>query len=55
VLSPGAHEEIWAIQQELDFPQTVYGVGRETSARERMQRQTAWFGAHSGDRVLDRP
>jgi carbonic anhydrase/acetyltransferase-like protein (isoleucine patch superfamily) len=25
---PSAHEEIWAIQQTLDFPGTVYGVER---------------------------
>jgi carbonic anhydrase/acetyltransferase-like protein (isoleucine patch superfamily) len=55
VLPPGAHEEIWAVQEGLDFPGTVYGLGRDAPARERMQRQAAWFAAHSGDRVLDRP
>jgi hypothetical protein len=25
---PSAHEEIWAIQQMLDFPGTVYGIER---------------------------
>ena len=52
VLPPGEHDEIWKIQAELDFPQTVYGVARETSARERMQRQVDWFAAHSDDRIL---
>src|SRR3954454_5308825 len=46
VLPPDRHDDIWAVQRELDFPQTVYGVGRETPAAERMQRQAAWFGAH---------
>jgi carbonic anhydrase/acetyltransferase-like protein (isoleucine patch superfamily) len=49
VLAPGRHEEIWAIQEGLDFPQTVYGVPREASARERMERQAAWFAAHRDD------
>lgn len=52
VLPPGAHDEIWKLQAELDFPQTVYGVSREASARERMQRQVEWFGAHRDDRIL---
>jgi gamma-carbonic anhydrase len=26
VLAPGEHDEIWKIQEGLDFPQTVYGV-----------------------------
>jgi carbonic anhydrase/acetyltransferase-like protein (isoleucine patch superfamily) len=28
ILSPSAHEEIWAIQRTLDFPGTVYGIER---------------------------
>jgi gamma-carbonic anhydrase len=52
VLAPSDHDEIWEIQQALDFPGTVYGVTREASARERMERQAEWFGAHSDDRVL---
>jgi carbonic anhydrase/acetyltransferase-like protein (isoleucine patch superfamily) len=55
VLPPSAHDEIWEIQERLDFPRTVYGLEREAGARERMERQAAWFAAHSGDRVLDRP
>jgi carbonic anhydrase/acetyltransferase-like protein (isoleucine patch superfamily) len=52
VFAPGDHEEIWRIQAGLDFPGTVYGVSREASARERMERQTAWFAAHRDDRAL---
>ena len=52
ILPPGEHDRIWEIQQRLDFPGTVYGVARETSARERMTRQVAWFGAHRDDRVV---
>jgi gamma-carbonic anhydrase len=50
VLPPGEHDEIWRVQEGLDFPGTVYGVTRGTSARERMERQVAWFGAHRDDR-----
>jgi carbonic anhydrase/acetyltransferase-like protein (isoleucine patch superfamily) len=50
ILPPDRHDEIWAVQRELDFPGTVYGVPRGTPARELMARQAAWFGAHREDR-----
>lgn len=52
ILPPDAHDEIWQVQAGLDFPQTVYGIGREAPAHERMRRQAAWFGAHADDREL---
>jgi carbonic anhydrase/acetyltransferase-like protein (isoleucine patch superfamily) len=52
VLPPGEHDAIWRTQEGLDFPQTVYGVRRETSPQERMRRQADWFAAHRDDRVL---
>jgi carbonic anhydrase/acetyltransferase-like protein (isoleucine patch superfamily) len=52
VLPPDRHDEIWAILEPLDFPQTVYGIERGTPARELMARQSAWFGAHRSDREL---
>jgi carbonic anhydrase/acetyltransferase-like protein (isoleucine patch superfamily) len=53
VLSPDRHEEIWAIQRDLDFPGTVYGETRGDDLMARvMPRQTAWLGAHRDDRVL---
>jgi carbonic anhydrase/acetyltransferase-like protein (isoleucine patch superfamily) len=52
ILPPDKHDEIWAVQEKLDFPGTVYGLPRGASARERMERQAAWFGAHLDDRVL---
>ncbi|MGO4595807.1 nuclear transport factor 2 family protein [Leifsonia sp. 2TAF2] len=55
MLPPEKHEEIWAIQRELDFTGTVYGVGRDVSMREIMRRQSAYYGAHSDDEVLDPP
>jgi carbonic anhydrase/acetyltransferase-like protein (isoleucine patch superfamily) len=53
IIATWDHEEIWRIQEALDFPRTVYGLPRGASARERMERQTAWFGAHRDDRVID--
>jgi gamma-carbonic anhydrase len=50
---PDRHDQIWAIQQSLDFPGTVYGVARGTSPTDLMSRQTAWFAAHVQDRRLD--
>jgi carbonic anhydrase/acetyltransferase-like protein (isoleucine patch superfamily) len=50
VLPPGRHDDIWAIQEGLDFDATVYGLPRDTPPRERMERQAAWFGAHRDDR-----
>lgn len=53
IFAPGRHEQIWAVQEAVDFPGTVYGIARGTSPTERMSRQAAWFAAHFGDRVLD--
>jgi carbonic anhydrase/acetyltransferase-like protein (isoleucine patch superfamily) len=53
IYPPGRAEQIWAIQESLDFPGTVYGVTRDTPATERMARQSAWFAAHLGDRIID--
>jgi carbonic anhydrase/acetyltransferase-like protein (isoleucine patch superfamily) len=41
---PDQHDELWAAQEPLDFPGTVYGVERGTSMREIMRRQSAAFG-----------
>lgn len=53
ILSPDRHEEIWAIQQALDFPGTVYGVDRAVGMDELMRRQSEFYAAHDGDRELD--
>jgi carbonic anhydrase/acetyltransferase-like protein (isoleucine patch superfamily) len=52
VLPPDQHEQIWAIQEPLDFPGTVYQVPRGTPAAELMSGQCAWFGAHQDDTVI---
>ncbi|HUY50083.1 MAG TPA: gamma carbonic anhydrase family protein [Streptosporangiaceae bacterium] len=53
IFPPAAHERIWAVQESLDFPGTVYGVARGTPATERMSQQASWFAAHFADRPLD--
>src|SRR5919198_2323616 len=52
-IAPWDHEEIWRIQEALDFPRTGYGLPRSASARERMKRQSDWFGAHRDDRIVE--
>ena len=52
IFAPGQHDKIWAVQEALDFPGTVYGIARGTSATEMMSRQAAWYGAHADDRVI---
>lgn len=44
LFSPDRHDELWAAQEPLDFPGTVYGVPRSTSMREIMRRQSEAFG-----------
>src|SRR6478752_4960427 len=39
LFAPDRHDELWAAQEPLDFPGTVYGVPRGTSMREIMRRQ----------------
>jgi len=44
LFSPDRHEELWAVQEPMDFPGTVYGVPRGTSMREIMRRQSELYG-----------
>ncbi len=53
LFSPDRHDELWEVQRDLDFPGTVYGVPRGTPMRTIMARQTAFYGAHLDDRLLD--
>ena len=52
LFSPDRHDELWAVQEPLDFPGTVYGLPRDATAGERMTGQSAWFGAHRDDRIV---
>lgn len=55
VLSPDRHEEIWALQKELDFPGYVFGLDRDTP--DLMVQLTERYGAalarHRDDRRVD--
>lgn len=57
VLAPDAHEAIWTIQKELDFPGTVFGLERPPAGQslmpEAMRRYADWLAAHRDDRALD--
>ncbi len=43
LFAPDQHEDLWPVQEPLDFPGTAYGVPRGTSMREIMRRQSAAF------------
>ena len=55
VLPPDRHDDIWAIQEGLDFPGTVFGFPRDTpDLQARVARRYAdLFGRHRDDRILD--
>ncbi|QIZ99761.1 gamma carbonic anhydrase family protein [Leifsonia sp. PS1209] len=53
ILPPDRHDEIWAIQRELDFTGTVYGVGPDAGMRTIMRKQSDFYGAHVADQAVD--
>jgi hypothetical protein len=54
---PSAHDEIWAVQKELDFPGTVWGLPRpqpgQSNQPEAMRRYTRALRSHASDAVVD--
>ena len=48
---PESHDEIWAIQKELGFVQTVMGAEPGTPIAEALKGYADRFGAHRDDRV----
>ena len=56
ILPPDAHQEIWAIQEPLNFPKEIFGVDRprpgETRMPEMMARYCRALSRHRDDRVL---
>jgi carbonic anhydrase/acetyltransferase-like protein (isoleucine patch superfamily) len=54
IFSPDRHEEIWAMQKPLNFPEWVYGFDRDTP--DLMRHVTRWVSGklanHAGDIVL---
>lgn len=53
VLSPDRHEEIWALQHDLDFPGYVFGLDRETP--DLMVQLTQRYGSSLARHADDRP
>ncbi len=45
---PERHDELWAVQQGLDFPGTVWGTPRGTPMREVMRRMSETFRPADG-------
>jgi carbonic anhydrase/acetyltransferase-like protein (isoleucine patch superfamily) len=50
---PHAHEEIWPLQRQLDFPRTVFDLPRDARMREATRRYADWLAAHLDDVVCD--
>jgi carbonic anhydrase/acetyltransferase-like protein (isoleucine patch superfamily) len=57
ILPPEQHDRIWAVQEPLDFPRTVFGLERppagETIMPELTRRYTRALARHRQDRMLD--
>jgi hypothetical protein len=49
---PDQHEDLWAVQRELDVPGAVYGVAPGTRMRDIMARQLDFYGTHCDDALL---
>jgi len=58
ILPPSKHDEIWMIQEPLNFPKYVYGVDRaplgKSSMREIAQKRSKVLASHNKD-VIVRP
>jgi carbonic anhydrase/acetyltransferase-like protein (isoleucine patch superfamily) len=57
ILPPSDHDRIWAIQKELDFPGTVFGLNRPAAGESLMpdltRRYAEALGRHRDDRVFE--
>jgi carbonic anhydrase/acetyltransferase-like protein (isoleucine patch superfamily) len=54
LFAPERHEELWALQRELDFPATVFGIAREELTMAKVSAHYAeLFGRHRGDSLLE--
>lgn len=50
ILPPDAHDDIWEIQQQLDFPGYVFGLGRTASMTDLTRRYARALAEHRNDR-----
>lgn len=54
ILPPDRHDEIWAIQEQLNFPKAIFGVDRSPDMMtEIMARYTRSLARHSADRTIE--
>ena len=53
LFSPDRHDEIWAVQRELDFPEYVFGLDRDTP--DLMVQLTERYGRRLASHASDRP
>jgi carbonic anhydrase/acetyltransferase-like protein (isoleucine patch superfamily) len=57
ILPPHEHDRIWAIQEPLNFPKTIFGLDRppvgETNMPELTRRYTKALERHTNDRILE--
>lgn len=57
ILPPKDHDRIWAIEEPLNFPRTVFGLervpGGETIMPELTRRYAKALGRHREDQLLD--
>lgn len=52
IFSPDRHDEIWEIQEPLNFPLTVYGFDRPDASMKKITRRLAeHLGTHRDDRI----
>ena len=55
LFSPDKHDDIWQIQQPLNFPLAVYGYDRHEATMEKITRRLSEsLGSHSNDRIVSR-
>ena len=53
ILPPDRHDEIWAIQEQLDFPGTTFGLDRDRATMKRVtERYAELFGRHRADLII---
>ena len=56
LFAPDAHEQLWPVQERMDFPGTVFGLARGEATMERISaRYAERFGRHREDRIVDEP
>jgi carbonic anhydrase/acetyltransferase-like protein (isoleucine patch superfamily) len=54
ILPADRHDDIWALQEPLDFPKVIFGVDRSPEMMaEIMTRYTKGLERHAADRIID--